>query len=446
MMDNSLLIKKNPFYRSWIAIAVFVLMLIFQPERATFYAIRPSDVWLLLCLFLQVKNGYNITIHFRNRFLIRNYGLFMGVLAIIATLIQASYANLSLDISFIFNFYRFLRFLLIFKFVENVLFYFNSDDAQKFWKVYTLMGLGVIILSFLEFNEIMPYKLIIMDLYFYNSDIIPAYLIKVERLAGVMGNPNATAILLVSTLPYPLLRIGNDGGRLIKKIFYIVYIFAVLYTLVVMTASRTAIFVSLLIPVLILIASFRRLKEVFLVVTLMLILTVTGIYLYHQFESEIIVQDRITTAIHGEKNFQLSAEGLGKWTGRDELWLDRLRTLQSKGNQLVILLGLGYTKAYEEYADNGILSAFINNGIIGLVLKLSLFYIFVISGFLKAIRNYRHFEINISYLAVALSAFALLMWESTADLIESYKLGQLFYLFLSMVLIMNSKDFLTDNQ
>lgn len=442
-MDSPLLRKKIPFYSSWIAVTVFVLILIFQPVKTTFFAIRPSDIWLLFCLFLQVKNGYNITIPFRGRFLIRNYGLFMGVLAIIATMIQASYANFSLDISFIFHFYRFLRFLLIFKFVENILLNFSSDDAQKFWKAYTLMGLVVIILSFLEFNSIMPYKLIIMDQYFFNPDMIEAYLVKVERLAGVMGNANATAMLLVSTLPYPLLRFGNASSRLIQKILYIVYIFAVLYVLVVMTASRTSIFVSLLIIVFILFASFRRLKEAFLVLTLILVLSAAGTYLYYRFESKIIVQDRITKA---EEDFQLSEKGIAKWTGRNELWQDRFETFKSEGNQLAILLGLGYTKAYKDYADNGLISSLLNNGMTGLILKLFLFYIFIKFGFLRAIRYFRWFEIDFPCLAFAISAFALLLWELTADLTDHYKLGQLFYLFLSIALIMNSKEFLADSQ
>jgi len=370
----------------------------------------------------------------------------MGVLAIIATIMQASYANLSLDVSFIFNFYRFLRFLFIFKFVENILFYFSSDDAHKFWKVYTLMGIVVLILSFLEFNDIMPFKLIIIDQYYYHPDLIDAYLINMERLAGVMGNANATAILLVSTLIYPLLIILNEGGRLIKNILYIVYVFAVLYVLVVMTASRTAIIVSLLIPVLILIVSLRRMKEAFLVVTLMLILTVTGIYLYHRFESEIIVQDRITKAIQGEKDLQFSAVGIGKWTGRDELWQDRFKTFKSEGNQLAILLGLGYTKAYEDYADNGLISTFINNGIIGLIFKFFLFYIFIKFGLLRAIYYYRRQEINFSYLAFALSAFALLLWELTADMTEHFRLGQIFYLLLSISMLINGKNSLTNGQ
>lgn len=445
-MDNSLLVKKPPFYSSWIALTVFVFILIFQPDKMTFFAIRPSDIWLFFCLLLQVINGYNMTIPFRNRFLTKNYGLFMGVLAIIATIVQASYANISIDSSFLFQFYRFLRFLLIFKFAENILGTFKGDNTHKFWEVYTLFGLAVIVLSFLEFNSIRPYKVIIMNLYFFNPDMIEAYLVNVERLAGVMGNANATAILLVSTLPYPLLKIVNEGSNLIKRIFYVGYVLAVLYVLVVMTGSRTAIFVSLLIPLIILFASVRRLKDVFVVLILMLTLTAIGAYIYNRFASEIVIQDRITNAIQGEEEFKLSAKGIGKWAGRDELWQERFKTFKNEGNELAILIGLGYTRAYKDYADNGFISAFINTGITGLILKLFLFYIFIKFGFLRAIKNFRWFEIEFGFLAFAISAFALLLWEFTADLTEHFKLGQLFYLFLSFALIINGKVLCEDNE
>lgn len=428
--------NRPPFYSSWIGLSIFVFILIFQPGKATFFAIRPSDVWLWYCLFLQFKNGYNIIFPFKNRLIIKNYGLFIGILAIIATLIQASYANLALDISFVFQFYFFLRFLLIFKFVENILGNFTSDDAQKFWRVYTLMGIIVLILSYLEFNDIKAFKLLMVNLYYESpADSITGYLIQVDRLCGILGNPNSTAILLVTTLPYPLLKIANKGSWLMDRIIYGAYVLVTAYVLVVMTGSRSAIFISLLMPVIILIAASRRLKDLLLVVTVTLLLTAIGAYLYHRFESKIIVQDRITESIRGAEDYQLSTEGLGKWTGRYDLWQDRLNTFNREGNQLAILLGLGYTKAYEDYADNGLLSAFINNGLIGLILKLFLFYIFITSGFLRAIRHYVHFEIDYLNLAFAFSAFALLLLELTIDVIQHYKLGQLFYLFLSISIL-----------
>jgi hypothetical protein len=443
---NSGNLNRIPYYNSWIGLSVFVLILIFQPGKFTFFAIRPSDVWLWYCLFLQLKNGYNITLPFKNRFLIKNYGLFMGVLAIISTLIQASYANISLESSFVFQFYRFLRFLLIFKFVENILSNFTSDDSHKFWRIYTLMGLIVLVLSFLEFYDIKSFKLLMINLYYERpEDTIEAYLNMSERLAGVLGNPNSTAILLVTTLTYPLLRIGIGGSILIKRILYSIYILAIIYVLLVLTGSRTTIFILLIVFSFILIATSRRLKEVLLYLILTLIMTGTGLYLYQRFKSNIEVQGRITEAIHGE-NFQLSEKGIAEWTGRDEMWQNRFRTFNSVGNQLAILVGLGYTKAYYDYADNGLLNTFINNGLIGLILKLFLFYFFIKYGFFRSIGYYIHFKIDYFNLAFALSALSLLLMESTIDLTDHYKLGQLFYFFLSITMVINGKIFSKNNQ
>jgi hypothetical protein len=445
-LTNSNFVNRNPFYNSWIGLIVFIFILIFQPGNATFFAFRPSDFWLLLCLFLQYKNGYNTILPFRSRLFLRNYGLYFGVLAIIATLVQAFYINLSFDISFVAQFYRFLRYLLIFKFVENLLANFTSDDSEKFWRTYTLMGIFILILSFLEFNDIGPFKMLMMNLYYSRpEDTIDEYIIQADRLAGVMGNPNTTAILLVTTIIYPLLNIVNKGSRLMKRMLYLVYVLGIVYALVVMTGSRTAIFISLLMIAIILLATSRRLKDLILVVVVALFVIIIGAFFYQQFKSEIVIQDRISESIQGPE-FQFSLKGIGEWTGRYYVWQDRITTFQSKGNQLAILIGMGYTQAYEDYADNGLLSTFINNGLIGLILKLFLFYIFITSGFFRAIRFYFHFKMDYPDLVFAVCAFALLLMELTIDLIDHYKLGQLFYLFLSMIMIINGKIFSTNSR
>ena len=446
IMKNTDNTKTIPYYCSWIALIVFVLLLIFQPSKMTFYALRPSDGWLIICLFFQYLNGYYVILPFRNRFLVKNYGLFIGTIAIIATIIQASYANISLDSSFVFNFYRFFRFLLIFKFVENIISGFTSNDVKKFWNVYTFLGIIVIILSFLEFYGIQPFKQIIMNLYYQRPDSeLDDYLLQVDRLAGVMGNPNTTALLILTTLTYPLLKIGSKGIPFILRLVYFAYILAGVYVLLVMTGSRSSILTLFIILAFILIATLSRLKELLLVVMISMLLMVTGLHLYQRFKSGIIIQDRVTESFRGEK-FQLSAKGIAVWSGRYELWQERFRTFKREGNQLAILLGIGYTKPDEDYADNGLISTLLNNGVIGLLLKLLLFYLFFTHGFLRAIHNYHKKKIDLSYLAVALCTFALLMWELTADLTDHYKLGQLFYLFLSIIMIINGKIFLTNSQ
>jgi hypothetical protein len=405
----------------------------------TFYAIRPADFWLLLCLFLQYFNGYNYVLSFQNRFPVKYYGLFIGILAIVATLVQAAYSNISLQPSFIFAFYRFFRFLLIFKFAENILKGFSSDDARKFWRVYTFMGIFIIMLSFLEFYSIEPFKNIIMNLYYERPDAErEEYLIQVDRLAGVMGNPNTTALLILTTLIYPLIRLISKKVSLISRIFYIGYILAAVYVLFVMTGSRSSIFTLVVILAVVIYSKISKLEELLLVIVLTLLLTVTGFLLYKQFKSEIIIQDRVTGTIQGE-NFEFSLKGIAKWSGRYDLWQHRFNTFKLEGNQLAILIGIGYTTQNEDYADNGFISTLLNNGIIGLLFKLLLFYIFLSRGLFRALRHYRRNEIDSPYIIFAFSAFALLIWEMTADLTDHYRLGQLFFLFLSITLFINSK-------
>ncbi len=440
---NSASVRTPPLYCSWKTLVIFIILIIFEPPKLTFYAIRPSDCWLLICLLFQYINGYNIILPFRNRFLVKNYGLFIGILAFIATLIQASSAGLTLDISFIFEFYRFLRFLLIFKLVENILNDFTSYDAARFWRVYTLMGITIMVLSFLEYNSIQPFKQTIMDLYYERPQSeLEDYLIKVDRLAGVMGNPNTTAMLFVTTLTYPLLKIGSKGNSLINRLFYTAYILAAIYVLLVMTGSRTSILALAVLFAFILLAKSNQLKELMLFLLVLILFSILAFYLYQHFKSEAVIQNRITEALSG-KNSPAPAEN--KFAGRYVLWQDRFKTFANEGNPLALLIGLGYTKAYPEYADNGFISAFINNGLIGLILKLFVFYIFITSGFIRAIIDYRHSKLDSSFLAIALSAFALIIWEFTADLTEHYKLGQLFYLFLSMIMIINPNAAQMDN-
>lgn len=438
-MKNSVNLIRVPFYSSWIGLIVFVILIIFQPSRMTFYAIRPADVWLLFCLILQYLNGYNTVLPFQNRFPVKYYGLFVGILAIVATLVQAAYSNTPLEVSFIFVFYRFIRFLLIFKFAENILKGFSSEDARKFWRVYTYMGVFTILLSFLEFYSIEPFKHIIMNLYYERPDAeLDEYLIQVDRLAGLMGNPNTTALLILTTLIYPFIRLISKKVSFITRIFYTGYILSAVFVLLVMTGSRSSIFTLALLFAVVIFSKLHKLEELLLVVVLTLLLTVTGFLLYNQFKSEIIIQDRVTGTMQGE-SFEFSLTGIAKWSGRYDLWQHRFNTFKLEGNQLAVLIGIGYTTSNEDYADNGFISTFLNNGIIGLLFKLLLFYIFVTKGLLRAIRHFRRNEIDTPYMVFALSAFALLLWEMTADLTDHYKLGQLFFLFLSITLFINSK-------
>lgn len=435
-------LNKVPYYSSWKAIILFIIIIILQPREATFFAIRPSDIWLLFCLFLQVKNGFNSHINISCRLLIKYYGFFIGILAIIATIVQASYNRISLDISFLFQFYFFLRFLLIYKFVENILSIAKIEDELKLWKSYTFLGIFILILSFLEFYDIGSFKLIMMGLYYSRpEDTVEEYLVQADRLAGVMGNPNTTAIFMLTTLTYPLLRIINSSDKIIKTLFFLIYVIAVVYSLIVLSGSRTAIFILLVIVLFAFIVAFRRLKYFLTFLFLTLLLVGIGFYFSNHLQFEVSVQDRIKEMINPQNNVEISVKGLGKWSGRYELWKNRLDTFHNKGNPLAAIIGMGYTKAYTDYADNGFLTTLINNGMIGFFLKLTLYYLFITAGLYRAFRYFFMSKLDYSSLAFGLNALALLIMELTIDITDHYRLGQLFFLLLSATMILNIKAF-----
>jgi hypothetical protein len=431
--------KLRPFYVDWIAAAVFVLLLVFQPHQMAFYALRPSDGWLILCIILQYFNGYFNAISFKKRFLIEYFGLFIGLIAIVATLIQASYANITLDNSFIFNFYRFFRFLLIFKLIENIVVILGNIAIKKLLETLTITGLLVVVLSFLEFYGVEPFKSIIMSLYYARPESeLESYLLEVDRLAGVLGNPNTTALLLLVSMIYPLAQLKNKKVSFVGKIVFITFLIAGTYVLLVMTGSRSSIITLIFIVVLFIIVTARNLREFLISFVLMVFLAAAGLFINKQLNRDSFAQERITDSFR-RTNFDFTIKGFAVWTGRYELWNHRFRTFHNEGNQLALLIGLGYTVPDQDYADNGFVSTLINNGIIGLVLKFSLYFLFIFYGFRGTVRNYRFNRIEMINLVISLMAFALLMWELTADLTDHFKLGQLFYLLLSITMIQTSR-------
>ena len=171
---------------------------------------------------------------------------------------------------------------------------------------------------------------------------------------------------------------------------------------------------------------------------LMVFLAAAGLFINKQLNRDSFAQERITDSFR-RTNFDFTIKGFAVWTGRYELWNHRFRTFHNEGNQLALLIGLGYTVPDQDYADNGFVSTLINNGIIGLVLKFSLYFLFIFYGFRGTVRNYRFNRIEMINLVISLMAFALLMWELTADLTDHFKLGQLFYLLLSITMIQTSR-------
>ena len=209
--------NKN-FFASYFPLIIFLVLILFEPVKWTFYAIRPSDIWLWYCLFQQDYNGYSQILPFKDRKFILYFGLILGIIAIIGTTAQAFYDSTSFQLFFFFNLYGFFRYVLIFKLVENVVLTNGLIEIENFFNIYFIIGAIVVILGFLEYFAIQPYQKIIINLYYERpASTLSDYLIKVERLAGILGNSNATAVLLTTSMIYPIIFLFAPNNKLFKK-------------------------------------------------------------------------------------------------------------------------------------------------------------------------------------------------------------------------------------
>lgn len=435
---NNYPLQRRYLLNPWTLVSIFILILVFQPSNLTFHAVRPSDLWLWMCLFVQYNNKTKKKTKIIGTSFIGRYGLYMGALAIFSTLVQAIYAGIELEYSFLFHFYRFFRYVLIFIFIKNVFCSSDSAGLEKLLKFYSIMGCVVVFFGFLEYRAIQPFQMILVGLYSEVSlSTLEDYLGGFVRLFGVFGNPNATAIFIITTVVSPLFYALLLGKSWKYKLVNTLFVFVSLYALVVMLGSRTALLAFVAVFLLIGVASLNSAKNTFIFGLSVLLFCGLVYFSYGKYQEEFVVQDRILTAILDSKNQLTTFGGIAVWTGRNELWTDRLQVLDEKGSFLAPIIGLGYTKKYKDYADNGLLSAYINNGLIGLFLKLVLYYYSIVYVFARIIKGYRDNKYGIPELSSGLIVFVLMFWDLTADMTEHYKIGQLFYVFLSISILMS---------
>ncbi len=114
-------------------------------------------------------------------------------------------------------------------------------------------------------------------------------------------------------------------------------------------------------------------------------------------------------------------------TGREDLWKERLHVFNNNGHDLSLLFGMGFTKIYYDYADNGLLTYFINFGLVGLLLKFFLYFLIykLLVFFIKKSRI--NFGISISFILIS-----LLLYEFSAETLDHIKLGPILLIFIQL--------------
>jgi hypothetical protein len=425
-------------FNSWLSLVIFMALVIFVPYRVSFFTFKYSDFWLVMCLFYQYYNGWSAFIPFNGRNFLKNFGLVMGITAVIGTMMQALKDGTPVSLDFLSHFYRFIRYLLIFKFVENILMAAKPVEIPKILNGYTLIGSVVLLFSFIEYNHIQPFSTTILSWYYiYEPEMLSEYLLQINRLSGIMGNPNATAIFITTTLIYPVFSLIKKPENLHTKIFFIIYILLGAYVIVVMTASRSSIIFLTFIVIYSIFISFSSLYMAVRNILMIAISILVLLFVLNTYQVNIEFSDRVKYLAEG-KDSRGKKTGMLELTGRDKLWQDRIETFKTNADTFTLFFGMGYTKKYSDYADNGLLGSFLNLGFIGFIFRLLLYVITI-----KLLFNYS-FKIfkgtrSVNALILSLVSFIFLAWELTADTVEHIKIGQLFFLFISAGFVLVSK-------
>jgi hypothetical protein len=432
--------KKNPFYNSWISLTVFVALIIFTPYKISFLSFKVSDFWLGLCLVLQHINGFNRKLDVRNRGFLKNFGLWMGLIALAGTVFQALQDDTPLNPIFLSEFYRFFRYFLIFKFVENIVARSSDRDLIKYLSFYTVLGAITIVFAFLEFYSAGVFQKMILNFYYVVPDqTFDEYIKEFGRLLGVMGNSNTTAIYLTSTIVFPVFSLVIRRTHMLNKLLFVLYVLLALYVVIFLTSSRTSIVISMFLLVFLIVLSFSQVRIFFRFLFVMTLSVAVGMYFFIQYNSDVVVADRVAYFFEG-RSTQGEKVGLIESMGRNELWKSRYTTFVNHAHPFAILTGMGYTKVYEDYSDNGMLSAFFNGGLLSLSLRLILYFITIRYGLLAAFSRYWRANNQTLGLILATVSIVFLSWEFTADCIEHVKIGQIFYLFFSATFIIAYKQ------
>lgn len=437
----------NKVFNSFYSAIIFLLIVIVQPLDATFYALRPSDLWLLSCLFYQYVIAFRM--HFKvikisELRIIFILGFLFGIHALISTLLQAHWDRMNFDMVWFFDVYRFFRISLIVVFIYNLFNNIEFNDLVKFINWYFIIICLILLVSYFESKSI-KVKEILVDFYTNNGKLDEIYGLNVlnspVRQIGIMGNPNTTSILLASGIGMAFFGIFNKESRIIFKVLYLFSSIVIVIFISSNYASRTAI-LAIIITVIYFLSKVSLLKNVRNWIVLAMMIALMILVISNVGFLKIEFSERVSNIFTFDRN-RITFGYLAELSGRSHLWSSRINEFNDSGGPFSFFFGLGYTQRYYDYSDNGFLSAFINLGLIGFFYKI-LFLIIVFKViFFKSMTlkgNLLPFIGPDILLATIISIIIpIVFWEISADPFEHYKISQLYVFFVALALIVFSR-------
>ncbi len=250
-----------------------------------------------------------------------------------------------------------------------------------------------------------------------------------SRVVGTFGNPNMFSSCLVSLSAGALAIVINMKG--LTKYFAVGVFFALAFTILITTGSRTGYLSFIMITVFAILFSLRGRSLVPAIVVL--IFMVLAFVLIRANVDSLPLNPRMKQLVGGDTSLNDSM------AARYRLWRNSIAKAKESP-----LLGVGVAKSYYQVTDNGYIMMLLRAGLLGL----SIYVLMLLSLMWKGVRGL-YYETNAIKKTVVLIPVLVLInhmiFEMTADFFWSVQLGELFALFAGMLCGMGGQALVDHN-
>lgn len=435
---NPLVNKAVPFTNSWKMVAIMLLLVTFQPNGLTLFSLRISDFFMFYILLFQKTENKFFKNNLKEYNFIRFFGITMGIVALIATLLENSIFESTINFKGLAQTYRWFKYTMIFIIISNVK--FTTKNYESIIRYYVIALLAFTPIIYAEFYDFYNARSIVGAVYYssfsgklgntYYQRDINDYVYEFDnedtsrtyRAIGFAGNTNAVAIFyaLGSCLLVPLILFSKRSFQVYISIgIYFLFI----STILIAFGSRTAIVAvlnGLIVGLLYFVSKRNDFKRIFFFTII-----IYGVFMF--LNSRDLIQERIFETID---DYNKTGGDIFKTSGRDGLWEERINNFNRYGHSLAAVVGMGYTPWLENYADNGYLSSFLNRGIIGAVYHIAFFILILIK--FRLVNKY--LKISLVPISLFLALLSLIYFEFSAEMIEDIRIGQVFFVLVSLFL------------
>jgi hypothetical protein len=417
-------------YLSANSIVFLILVILFQPSRATFLSIRPSDVVLLGIYISQVLSGAP-RIEITSFKFLKNFGIYYATIVAISLLVLVYHSLYEIPLFNLFFIYHFVRFYLIFIVVSKILIYDDKFETRLF-SGYLLIIFAVILTACAQYYQIEPFSNII-DKYYVEDELLDIYSLEELRVTGIIGNTNGLAIIMASAAPvfiFNLLKKGQNSliRHAVNLVGFILLVLAVIF----LTSSRTSLVAIMFCLLFILLINIMKDSEHNINILFIIIISVIVLIIVSP-AIEKFLPERVYVFF---ENPLQDKRDEGNLFNRTFFWEGKMKIFNYVKYPMKGVFGLSNIEEDLTFADNGILTSYFNAGIMGIALRITLYFYFIILLAKITIIHQasRSGQTDLMFLAVMIATL-LMFFDFTAEVLEYYKISQVLYIYITISVV-----------